>query len=268
MMKFISFGSGSSGNCYYIASETTAILVDAGISIRRIKRYFKDYGIKSPTIKAILITHDHADHIKAAGYISNELSIPVYTTEPIHEGMLRNYNAFKKVEAANARYIETGNILEIGDLRITAFQLPHDSTENVGYQIETGNSNTLAIMTDVGMPTETMKNVISHCKHIVIEANYDEVMLKNGNYPSHLKARITSGTGHLSNKQTAEFLATNFHEHIANIWLCHLSEENNHPELARKTIESHLNSYGLISGKDYKLDVLRRNIPTGPYELK
>ena len=266
MLKFMSFGSGSSGNCYYVASETTAVLIDAGISIRRIKKYFKDYGVKQSLVKGILITHDHADHIKAAGCISNDLSIPVYATQQIHIGMQRNFNAFKKVGASFVRCIETEVAVEIGDISVTAFKLPHDSMENVGYYIKSGES-TLSIMTDVGRPVDAMKEMVGLSNHIVIEANYDEVMLQNGNYPPHLKTRITCGTGHLSNRQTAEFLAENFHEGIANIWLCHLSEENNHPELARKTIETHLGTYGLICGKDYKLDVLRRNIPTGPYEL-
>lgn len=266
MMKFISFGSGSSGNCYYIASETTAILIDAGISIRRIKKYFKDYGIKPSMIKAILITHDHADHIKAAGCISNDLFVPVYATEPVHKGMQRNYTAFKKVDASSVKCIETDARFEVGDLVIEAFRLPHDSTENVGYTIENAGV-TMSVMTDVGAPTEGMKRAVGRSNHIVIEANYDEVMLQNGNYPPHLKARITSGTGHLSNKQTAEFLAENFHEELKKIWLCHLSEENNHPELARKTIETHLNAFGLISGKDYELEALRRNTPTGPFVI-
>ena len=266
MMKFISFGSGSSGNCYYIASETTAILIDAGISIRKIKRYFKDYGIKTSLIKAILITHDHADHIKAAGCISNELFVPVYTTELIHAGMQRNYNAFKRVDVSFAKHIDVETKFEIGDLEILAFRLPHDSTENVGYCIK-NDGRAIVVMTDIGAPTDDMKRFVGESNYVVVEANYDEVMLQNGNYPSHLKNRITCGTGHLSNKQTAAFLAENFHEGIERIWLCHLSEENNHPELARKTIETHLGSFGLINEKDYKLEVLRRNIPTGPFEL-
>lgn len=267
MMKFISFGSGSSGNCYYIASEKTAILIDAGISIRKIKRYFKDYGIKPSMIKAILITHDHADHIKAAGCISNEFFIPVYTTELIHKGMQRNYNAFKKVDVSSAKCIDANVKFEIGDLNITAFRLPHDSTENVGYCIENAGV-TMSVMTDVGAPTDEMKSAVAQSNYVIIEANYDDIMLQNGNYPTHLKARITSGTGHLSNKQTASFLAENFHEDLNKIWLCHLSEENNHPELARKTIETYLNSFGLINDKDYELEVLRRNAPTGPFDLR
>ena len=266
MMKFISFGSGSSGNCYYIASETTAILIDAGISIRKIKKYFKDYGIKPSMIKAILITHDHADHIKAAGCISSEYFVPVYATELIHKGMQKNYNAFKKVDVSFAKYIDADVDFEIGDLNIKAFSLPHDSTENVGYTIENAGT-VISVMTDLGAPVEAMKSAVRQSGYVVIEANYDDVMLQNGNYPAHLKARITSGTGHLSNRQTASFLAENFHEGLSKIWLCHLSEENNHPELARKTIEAHLNSFGFINEKDYELEVLRRNTPTGPFDL-
>lgn len=266
MIKFISFGSGSCGNCYYIANETTALLIDAGISIRKIKRYLKDYGIKQTDIKAILITHDHADHIKAAGHISKDLSIPVYATSAIHAGMRRNYNAFKKVDISNEFTINKNIEFRIGDFHITAFDIPHDSTENVGYCIKSGET-VFTLMTDIGRPTEDMKNFMQNSNNIVIEANYDEIMLHCGNYPAHLKSRITSGTGHLSNKQTASFLAENFHEKIENIWLCHLSEENNHPELARKTIETHLNSFGITINKDYKLGILRRNLPTGPFEL-
>ena len=122
-------------------------------------------------------------------------------------------------------------------------------------------------MTDVGAPTENVNNIITQSNYLVIEANYDDVMLRNGKYPQHLKERITCGTGHMSNKQTADTLAQNFHEGLSHIWLCHLSEENNHPELARKTIEFHLRGYGIIEGTDYNLTVLKRKIPTGPFEL-
>jgi phosphoribosyl 1,2-cyclic phosphodiesterase len=106
---------------------------------------------------------------------------------------------------------------------------------------------------------------LSH--NLVIEANYDSEMLKQGRYPEILKQRISSGNGHLANSQTAEALSANFHENLKRVWLCHLSEENNHPELARKTIDTHLRSFGIIAGADYQLEVLRRKIPTGPFNL-
>jgi phosphoribosyl 1,2-cyclic phosphodiesterase len=122
-------------------------------------------------------------------------------------------------------------------------------------------------MTDVGDVTENVKYYISQSTHLILEANYDEEMLKQGRYPEMLKERIASGHGHLSNKKTAYALAENFHEKLSYVWLCHLSEENNHPELARKTLESVLRSYGIIAGVDFKLEVLRRKIPTGPFSL-
>ena len=265
-MHFFSLGSGSCGNCYYISDGEIAILIDAGVGIRRFKRNMRDYGIKVSNIKAILITHDHADHIKAVGHISNEINVPVYTTETIHNSIKNNFNAIRKINNEHIRHIEELSPFNIGSFKITAYKIPHDSTENVAYKIE-HEGKTFSIMTDVGAPTENVNNIITQSNYLVIEANYDEVMLRNGKYPQHLKERITCGTGHMSNKQTADTLAQNFHEGLSHIWLCHLSEENNHPELARKTIEFHLRGYGLIEGTDYNLTVLKRKIPTGPFEL-
>ena len=266
MLHFFSLGSGSCGNCYYISDGEIAILIDAGVGIRRFKRNMRDYGIKVSNIKAILVAHDHADHIKAVGHISNEINVPVYTTETIHNSIKNNFNAIRKINNEHIRHIEELSPFNIGSFKITAYKIPHDSTENVAYKIE-HEGKTFSIMTDVGAPTENVNNIITQSNYLVIEANYDDVMLRNGKYPQHLKERITCGTGHMSNKQTADTLAQNFHEGLSHIWLCHLSEENNHPELARKTIEFHLRGYGLIEGTDYNLTVLKRKIPTGPFEL-
>lgn len=264
--KFVSFGSGSSGNCYYLGNEEQGLFIDAGIGIRRIKRYMKEYGIKYNNIIGLIITHDHADHVKASGYLSQEMNLPVYTTQLIHEGIKHTFHSGKKIEACNCKLINPEEPFEVGDFKITAFPIPHDSTENMGYCIELGDKK-FTIMTDVGFPTETVHKYIQISDYLVIESNYDEEMLKNGKYPITLKQRIASGTGHLSNRQAAETLAANFHECLKNVWLCHLSEENNHPELARKTIEYHLRSFGIIAGKDFQLEVLRRLIPTGPFIL-
>ena len=265
-MKFISFGSGSSGNCYYLGDGENAILIDVGIGIRRLKKYLKEYGISCTELKGIVITHDHADHVKASGYISQELNLPVYTTMPIHDGISRNIHTVKKIEAVNCHYIVPGEPFTIAGFTITAFPIPHDSTENMGYKIEFGGK-TFCIMTDVGEPTELVQTHIQVANYLVLEANYDKEMLRNGKYPQMLKERIASGTGHLSNMQAAEALAQNFHENLRSVWLCHLSEENNHPELARKTVEYHLRSFGIIAGKDFQLDVLHRLTPTGPFML-
>ena len=267
MLEFVSFGSGSSGNCYYLGNDEGAVLIDAGISIRKLKRYMKEHGLTFSSIKGILITHDHADHVKAVGHVSNEFNLPVYTTELVHKGIGRTNHAKKKLDGKNVIVIEKETEFSVSGFNITAFTIPHDSMDNVGYCIKCGDK-TFTIMTDVGRPTDTVKAYIGKTNYLVLESNYDKEMLVNGKYPKILQDRIMSGTGHLSNQQTADTLAECFHKDLRNVWLCHLSEENNHPELARKTIEFHLRSYGIIAGTDFKLEVLRRLIPTGPYTLE
>lgn len=265
-LTFLSLGSGSCGNCYYLATEDDAIVIDCGIGIRRFKKTFQEYGLKIGKVRGILITHDHADHVKAAGKISSEYNIPVHATQLVHDGIDRNYQTTVKVTADNKKIIEKDIPFQIGPFTITAFYLPHDASENVGYCIEIGEY-AFTIMTDVGAVTENVNTYISKSTHLILEANYDKDMLKQGRYPALLKERISSGNGHMSNNMTAEALGNNLHEGLKHVWLCHLSEENNHPELARKTVETHLRSLGVIAGVDFKFDVLRRRIPTGPFVL-
>jgi phosphoribosyl 1,2-cyclic phosphodiesterase len=137
----------------------------------------------------------------------------------------------------------------------------------VGYFIE-AEGVSFCIITDAGMVTDGMAQFITRANYLVIEANHDIEMLKQGPYPYHLKTRILSGTGHLSNAACGEAIAKNMSEKLKYVWLCHLSEENNHPELARKTVESVLRSYGVVVGKDLQLEVLKRTKPTGIYERK
>ena len=266
MIRFLSFGSGSSGNCYYLENDDNAIIIDAGVGIRKLKKWVKEYGINLSAVKGIIITHDHADHIKAAGYISIEQNIKVFATAAVHRGIRHNINAMKAIPAGNAIEIETDVPFSLAGFTITAFPIPHDSAENVGYSIQYGD-RTFCIMTDIGAVTEDVRKHIGESDYIVIESNHDREMLLGGKYPRRLKERIMSGMGHLSNAQTAKALVENVSERTKHIWLCHLSEENNHPELARKTIECEFRAYGIIAGKDFELDILRRLIPTGPWIL-
>ena len=265
-LTFFSLGSGSCGNCYYLATESDAIVIDCGIGIRRFKKHMLEYGMKVGKVRALLITHDHSDHIKSAGKLSKEYAIPVYATPLIHEGMDRNWQNSVKVPVENRHHIDKEEPFEIGPFRITAFSLPHDASENVGYYIEVGDYR-FTVMTDVGDVTDNVKEYILKSTHLILESNYDEEMLRQGRYPEILKERIVSGHGHLSNKKSATALAENFHPNLKNVWLCHLSEENNHPELARKTVEMILRDAGIIPGKDFLLDVLRRKTPSDIYEL-
>ena len=172
----------------------------------------------------------------------------------------------ERIKIDTLEKIEKDEEFTLAGFQITPFPIPHDSAENVGYCIRYADE-TFTIMTDVGMVTDCIKDYILRSNYLVLEANYDEEMLRNGKYPKMLQDRIMSGTGHLSNHQAAQVLAECLHPELKYVWLCHLSEENNHPELARKTVEMHLRSFGIIAGKDFQLEVLRRLIPTGPWQL-
>ena len=267
MLKFLSIGSGSSGNCYYLQTASgDAMLIDSGVGVRTLKKSLHDYGISLSSVNRILITHDHADHIKTVGVISSEYNIPVYATRDVHGGIERNYCVPKKVPSDNRKYIDKDARVKLGDYYVTPFAVPHDSAGNVGYRIE-AEGVTFCLMTDVGHVTEDMQKYISEANYLVIEANYDKEMLWNGTYPQHLKVRIDGPTGHLSNNDCAEAIANYATTSLRHVWLCHLSEENNHPVLALKTIEQVLRSYGIVIGKDFGLEDLKRKTPSRMFEL-
>lgn len=266
MLRFISFGSGSSGNCYYLFTETEGLLIDAGVGVRSLKRYCHDYGLSLSAVGYLLITHDHADHIKCVGSLSHEYDLPVYATAGVHAGIDRNYSVSRKIVAALRRYVVAGEVLELGDFVVTPFSVPHDSSDNVGYEVRVGDVK-FCIITDAGTITAEMAPFIARANYLVIEANHDCEMLQHGPYPEHLKQRIASTTGHLNNRDCGEAIARHGGEQLRHVFLCHLSEENNHPELARKSVEGVLRSYGMVAGKDFELDILKRTLPTGIFDL-
>ena len=266
MLRFISFGSGSSGNCYYLFTETDGLLIDAGVGVRFLKKSFADFGLAMSNIHNILITHDHADHVKCVGSLSNDLKVPVYATREVHAGIDNNYCVRHKINGANAKHLIKGETVIIGEFNVTPFEIPHDSKDNVGFVVE-NDGVCFCLMTDVGHVTEGMKDYIARAHYLVIEANHDDEMLRTGPYPAYLKVRVAGENGHLSNKACAEALAMNVTGNIKHVWLCHLSEENNHPELARKTVEMTLRGYGIIPGVDFALDVLKRKTPSRVFDL-
>ena len=264
--KFLSFGSGSSGNCYFLGTDEYGILIDAGIGIRTIKKVLKEYDYDLSQIHAVFITHDHADHIKAAGCLGEKYGIPIYATEEIHRG-IENSRYVEEPLYASRRYLQKEIPVQLQDFTLTAFDVPHDGTDNVGYYITFGEQR-LTIATDMGYIADEAAKYLRQSNHLIIEANYDEEMLQQGNYPLYLKKRILSSTGHLSNRETAEFLSKNFDLHIRNIWLCHLSKDNNHPELACKTVELAMAQYGIRIGKDVQLSALKRTNPSEIFYLE
>lgn len=266
MLKFLSLGSSSSGNCYLIYTETDAMFIDAGVGVRTLKKYFNQYGLSMSKVHNILITHDHADHIKSVGSLSNDYKLEVYSTQNVHAGIDRNYCVKKKIAAEHKHYIKTGEKFQVGEFTVTAWHVPHDSTDNVCYQVE-HEGVVFSIMTDVGHVTDELKQVVASSDYLVIEANHDVEMLMRGNYPEYLKRRITCGTGHMNNSLCGQTILENARPRLKHVWLCHLSEENNHPDLALKTVQDILQKGGMKVDNGF-VEVLRRKTPQGVYELK
>ena len=215
----------------------------------------------------VLVTHDHADHIKALGHLSNDYHIPVYTTAAVHEGINRNYCMTTKISSDYVRVVEKDKSFCLDEFCITPFEVPHDSTDNVGYFISYDMVR-FCLITDAGHATDKMAEYIRQSNYLVLEANHDLNMLMMGPYPAYLKGRVSGPKGHMNNLEAAELLAQNVTEQMRHVWLCHISEENNHPELVKKTMDSVLRSYGIIMGKDFELDVLRRIVPSDLFLLE
>lgn len=265
-VSFLSLASGSSGNCYYLGTPTYGILIDAGIGIRTIKKVLKDNSIDFDKIVAVLITHDHADHIKTVGCLGEKYHIPIYSTERVHDGIDRS-RYVEETLYQSRRIIQKEVPFQIKDFHIEAFEVSHDSSDNVGYHILFGTSR-FTIATDVGHISPTVQKYLSKANYLILESNYDEEMLHFGNYPEFLKLRVASPTGHLSNREAAEFLATHYNQDMKSVWLCHLSRENNHPELAYKTMNIRLSQEGIRVGKDLQLHVLKRTTPSELFYLE
>lgn len=266
MLKFISFGSGSSGNCYLLYTNTDCLMIDCGIGIRTLKKHFKQYGFNLDQVKHIILTHDHADHIKSVGSLSSDYHIPVYATTDVHRGVCSNKCVRHKIDKENIFYLEKGETQQIGEFTVSSFAVPHDSTDCAGYFIVC-EGVCFGLVTDCGHITEDIKRCITQSNYLVLEANYEPEKLESGTYPRYLKDRISGPNGHLSNNECALALVENASPCLRHVWLCHLSNENNHPELARLTIETILRSHGIIPGKDFQLDVLKRKSPSHIYEL-
>lgn len=265
-LRFRSFASGSSGNCYFIGNASYGFLIDAGIGVRTIRKYLKGMGMDFHQIWGVFVTHDHADHIRAVGSIGEKYHVPVYSTRKVHEGIEKSYCVTEKLHASK-RYIEKGETLQIGEFRITSFPVSHDATDSVGYTVEYKEKK-FTFATDLGYVCESASEQLRQADFMVFEANYDEEMLRNGHYPVYLQERIRANTGHLSNNQCADFLSENISEKLKNIFLCHLSKENNSPERALDTVKAKLADKEVIVGDKVDLVALDRMIPSKLYILE
>ncbi|MDR3705362.1 MAG: MBL fold metallo-hydrolase [Paludibacteraceae bacterium] len=259
-LRFISFASGSSGNCYFIGNAVHGILIDAGIGVRTIKKRLKEIGIDFSQILGVFVTHDHIDHIKAVGALGEVHHIPIYATRLVHEGISKSYGVTVRLNASR-KYVEKNETISVFDFHVTPFAVSHDGTDNVGYTI-TYQGKRFTVATDLGYISDQVALHIKRANYLVIEANYDEQMLLTGHYPAYLKSRVASKTGHLDNKETAEFLSENYHEGLDYIYLCHLSKDNNTPQKAHDEVQHLLEEKGIVVGQQVQLFALERTTPS------
>ncbi|NLO70925.1 MAG: MBL fold metallo-hydrolase [Porphyromonadaceae bacterium] len=262
-LRFRSLASGSSGNCYFIGNASYGILIDAGVGVRTIRKFLKSMGMDFNRIWGVFVTHDHIDHIKAVGTIGEKFHVPIYSTQKIHEGIERSYRVTQKLSLSKEIF-NIGEQIQIGDFTVQSFPVSHDASEAVGYSIQyKGKKFTIA--TDLGYVSEEVASYLTDSDYIILESNYDEEMLTKGPYPRVLQQRIKADTGHLCNTQTASFLADYFTEKWKYVFLCHLSKENNLPELAFMTIKEHLNSRMIDFEEQMEIIPLNRMEPSAMY---
>ncbi len=230
MVKFMSFSSGSCGNCYYLGDGQKGILIDAGVSVRRLKRALEDNGMSFDSFSAILVTHDHLDHIRHLAAFCKKLMKPVYATSVLHNALLR-HTFTSRIIGSYSAVLEDDVYNDINGISVRCFEVPHDATQTVGYSIEL-DGHRFVIMTDVGRMTDEAVALASEAETVVIESNYDMDMLMGGPYTHELKMRIVKGNGHLSNDECASAVRRFLHPGLRNIFLCHLSENNNTHQMA------------------------------------
>ena len=255
MTRFCPLVCGSSGNSVFVETEGTRILVDAGVSGKKIEECLKDIDVGCESIDALFITHEHSDHIKAAGIISRRYDIPLYATEGTWNAM---EPLIGSVSRKNRKIIYSGERTELNDMVIKPFSIPHDAAEPVGYNIFSDNIK-MTIATDIGHCDDIVQEAVADSDILLIEANHDIEMLKRGPYPYNLKQRILGLYGHMANASAGELLKEVFSGRMRHIFLGHLSKENNTPELAYKTVENILFENHINVGRDVKLELARRN---------
>lgn len=241
MVHFISLSSGSNGNCYYIGNGEKGILIDVGIGGRSVKKRLALNGIDIDNIRMVLVSHDHFDHIRSLGTFTQRFKKPVYATREVIRALETHYcTRGYMTGCTHALVPEQENVID--DVTIIPFRVPHDAADTVGYYIEFCGER-FTFMTDIGAPTDEAVRYARMADHLIVEANYDVDMLMRGPYPPDLKMRIMQGHGHLSNEQMASLLRRSWHEGLRDIYLCHLSENNNTPRLAleaaREVVEEH-----------------------------
>ncbi|MCA0385550.1 MAG: MBL fold metallo-hydrolase [Firmicutes bacterium] len=264
-LSFCSLASGSSGNCQYVESQTTRLLVDAGMSGKYIKSSLESIDVNIASINGILLTHEHADHISGLGVLMRRYKIPLHVTHKTWEAVRLKVGEVD--ETLLFRYEDMDDIT-IGDIRIRGTRITHDAVDPLCYTFEHGGSK-VGIATDLGAISDEVVERFKDCDLLMIESNHDIEMLKVGPYPLYLKRRILSEFGHLSNED-AGYIAKEIIQfgRAKNILLAHLSKENNFPDLAYETVRGILENEDILVGRDINLDLTYRDKVGKLYRIK
>lgn len=238
MMRICSIASGSSGNCIYIGEGNDHILIDAGISRKRIVDGLQGIGVEPEELSGIFVTHEHIDHVRGIPMMEKMFGTPVFATDgTLEELLFKDKN--QDIKKENLHQVYAGETVTVGALRVTPFAMSHDAAEPVCYTVEAGGKK-VGMATDLGVYDEKVIQYLSGSECILLEANHDISMLEAGNYPYSLKCRILGNRGHLSNEAAGELLCKLYHKKLKYVFLSHLSKENNYPELAYEAVKCEL----------------------------
>lgn len=237
MFHFRALASGSSGNAYLLRTDRSTLLFEAGLRFSTLQRHLVAEGVYPGDLSAILISHEHNDHCQAAGDFTARYGTPIYANEKV----LRAAGLHGEKAAA---ILDVGKPQRFGDVEVTSFDVSHDSVCPVGFIVTVGEK-TITIATDLGVPNAEVHDAVGRADLVVLESNHDHDMLRQSRYPTHLRRRVAGPRGHLSNSQAASILVQHIKHEGVDVWLAHLSRENNTPSLAVRTVHTSLRAAGL-----------------------
>ena len=256
MLNFCSLYSGSSGNSLFVQSDNTKVLIDCGVSSKKVEEALKSMEVDASSIDAILVTHEHSDHVKGLSTFSSKFDIPVFSTIETFDNMEK---VTSKIKTNNLNYFKIDKKFCIGDLEILPFSIPHDAANPCGFNIFNDNKK-ISIATDIGHMNSTILKKLEGSSFLLLESNYDTEVLKCCSYPFSLKTRISGPTGHLSNDMAGKTITYLLKNGLKTAMLGHLSKESNLPELAYRTTINEILSNG-IDENAFNLSVASRDFP-------
>ena len=257
-MRLCSIASGSSGNCIYVGSEKTHILVDTGISKKRIEEGLAELDVRGEELSGIFITHEHIDHIQGLGVFCRKYNVPIYASKGTIVG-IQTCKTIGKMPEGILHEISVDELFEIGDLKVRPFAISHDANEPTGFRIE-GEDKAIAVATDLGTYDDYIVDNLKGLNAILLEANHDTHMVEVGPYPYPLKQRVLGNKGHLSNELSGRLLCDILHDKLTCVLLGHLSKDNNYAQLAYETVKLEVTmSKTPYNGNDIPLMVADRD---------